>query len=152
MNELPILLLAILAILVCLAAFFLVLDIFFPVRIGRVQALVEQSPGRSFLVGLVNALFVSVLLLVLNSFYEQSGASIFQLLIVVLLGAGVICIIFGLAGIVHRVGMRLRPRLLCAGAGGLGQHRVGAGLCAALPGLVCPAAVCLRAGSGVGRA
>jgi hypothetical protein len=109
MNEIPTLLLASLAILVCLAAFFIVLDIFFPVRIGRTQTLIDQSPGRAFLVGLVNATFVSVLLLVLNSLHEQSGAGIFQLLMVILLGAAAICVIFGLAGIVCKVGMRLRP-------------------------------------------
>jgi hypothetical protein len=109
MNEIPTLLLACLALLVCLAAFFLILEIFFPARIRRVQELIEHSAGRAFLVGLVNTFFATIVVLVLNSLQEQSGAGIFQVLIVIVLGAAILGIIFGLSGMVRRVGQQLRP-------------------------------------------
>jgi len=50
---------------VSLAAYFLVIDALFASRLTRTQRIINQMPGRSFWVGLVNFLFFGVILVIL---------------------------------------------------------------------------------------
>ena len=110
MNQILGLILLALAIGVSLVAFFAVLNLFFPQRIAKTRMLIEKTPGRSFLVGLVNLAFFLIVILVLSSLGKPGGnwpVQLVALIIIVPLGLG---LIFGLAGIVQFAGERLAPQ------------------------------------------
>jgi hypothetical protein len=92
-----------------LAAFFVVLAALFPDRMARTRAAAGRAPGRSFFIGLVNAIFFLVLILALQAIAEATGIQLFAipaLLLLTLLG---IAALFGLGGMAQLVGERLLP-------------------------------------------
>lgn len=103
----------------CLLAFFPVLDVFFGRRVERTRRMIETAPGRSFLVGLANFVFVVILVMILFGGGRAIGGMVERLLgllALILLIPLVIGAAFGLAGAVKVTGARLLP-----GAGGLKQ-------------------------------
>jgi hypothetical protein len=100
------------AIAACLVAFFAVLGVFFSQRIAKIQRIAEQTPGKAFAVGLVNALFFTAISLFFFALANGAGgAQLLQmlgLLFLVIPGVGAV---FGLAGLVQLTGERLFPRL-----------------------------------------
>jgi hypothetical protein len=95
-----------------LVAFFLVMNVFFGGRITRTRQIAELMPGRSFLVGVVNAVFFTAIALLLFALGDQRrGAQIFGLIGIVVLIPLFISIIFGLAAMVRLTGDRLVSRL-----------------------------------------
>ena len=97
------------AILVCLIAYFLVLQAVFPGRIEAVRTVIEQAPGRALLVGLVNAIFAAAVILAVVALASGSNSQVFDLLALVLIVLLVIAISAGLAGVVQIIGERLLP-------------------------------------------
>ncbi|MBC8497322.1 MAG: hypothetical protein ISS57_06035 [Anaerolineales bacterium] len=92
-----------------LIAFFLLMDVFFSRKIGRIQQVAEQMTGRSFLLGLVNFLFLGVICVALISVSENFGLrflAIPTLLIALILAVG---LLLGLSAITQLVGERLFP-------------------------------------------
>jgi len=92
-----------------LIAFFLLMDVFFSRKIGRIQQVAEQMTGRSFLLGLVNFLFLGVICVALISVSENFGLrflAIPALLIALILAVG---LLLGLSAITQLVGERLFP-------------------------------------------
>ncbi len=93
---------------VSLAAFFVLLGMFFQERIDRIQFLVQHRARRSFWVGLVNLFFFGSLTLG----FWAIAANTSPIFIVpafplsVFLGVGVV---FGLAGVVAMVGAKVFP-------------------------------------------
>ena len=95
-----------------LVAFFLALNVFFGGRIARTRHIAGLMPGRSFLVGVVNAIFFTAIALLLFALGDQRGrGEILGLLGIVVLIPLFISIIFGLAAMVQLTGDRLVSRL-----------------------------------------
>ncbi len=98
--------LIILAPLVALSmvALFVAMGALFPRQIADVKSKSSDMPGRSFLLGLINVVFLSVIAAAL------SGAGDFpQLLALLLFAILVIGLAFGLAGMAPLIGERLLP-------------------------------------------
>ena len=87
-----------------LVALFVAMGALFPRQIADVKSKSSDMPGRSFLLGLVNVVFLSVIAAAL------SGAGDFaQLLALLLFAILVIGLAFGLAGMAPLIGERLLP-------------------------------------------
>jgi hypothetical protein len=93
---------------IALGALFLLLDVFFPKRTLLAKETVESMPSRSFLLGLVNFLFVAAIFIVLFVLGDNIHEAFYfpALLILVVVAAG---LIFGLSVIAQFVGERLFP-------------------------------------------
>ena len=96
-----------------LAALLVLLPALLPERVARTQQIAQNSPGRSFVIGLVNFLFFGTVGLIFSQ-----GAEIGGLLALLILLALLAVTAVGLAGINQIVRERLYP----------GQERVRVGL------------------------
>lgn len=109
----PIVFFAVLAGLALLAAslvaFFAIAVVLFPERVARTHAIAARAPGRAFLVGLVNGLFLAAITLGLVAL-TQTLRLVAAVPALVLLIALVIGLVLGLAGIIELLGERLFPR------------------------------------------
>ena len=90
-----------------LTAAFLVLQGFFPRRVGQVQQSLENHWNRAFWLGLVNTLFTVVLILGLAALGDQVG--IFFLPAFALAGAFLVVVLFGWTAAARLLGLRLLP-------------------------------------------
>ena len=87
-----------------LVALFVAMGALFPRQIADVKAKSSDMPGRSFLLGLINVIFLSVIVAALSGggdFPQLLGLLIFTILLVGLA--------FGLAGMAPLIGERLLP-------------------------------------------
>jgi hypothetical protein len=109
-NNILDLMLFVIFVSICLVAFFAMLDIFFPVRVGKVEHLVQVSPGRSFLIGVVNLIFFGAVVGVLIALTRNGQYSPIQVLGIVILFVLAVVAIFGLAGVARMIGERLAPQ------------------------------------------
>lgn len=109
MNEVINLILAALAIILCLVAYLLTLGTLFPHRLAGTRRAVEGMTGRALLVGLVNALFFGALGLVVFSAAGETGSQALNALGVLILALLVVGLSFGLAGVAQVLGERLVP-------------------------------------------
>lgn len=107
MNQAVLLIAAAFGLAVSLTAFFAVLNVFFPRRIERTRRMVEELPGRSFAIGLVNCIFFAILLAVFMALGRGLRGDAMGLLGLIVLIPFAIGVIFGLAGLVELVGARL---------------------------------------------
>ena len=89
---------------VTLVALFLVMGALFPRQIAAVKSIGSSMPGRSFLLGLINVLFLSVIAAALSG-----GGDLGQLIALLLFAVLVIGLAFGLAGMAPLIGERLLP-------------------------------------------
>ena len=87
-----------------LAALLVLLPALLPGRVGRAQQIAQNSPGRSFVIGLVNFLFFGVLIAIFSQ-GAQLGGLIAATISLVLLAVTAV----GLAGINQIVQARLYP-------------------------------------------
>lgn len=87
-----------------LAALLVLLPALLPGRVARAQQLVKNRPGRSFVIGLVNALFFGVLILIFSQ-----GGDLGSLIALIILLALLAVTAVGLAGINQIVQGRLYP-------------------------------------------
>jgi hypothetical protein len=92
-----------------LAAFFIVLAALFPTRLGRTRAIAGRSPGRAFVVGLINTFFVIVLALAFLAVSNWTSIQFLALPALLLLGLLALGLTFGLGGVVLLLGERLLP-------------------------------------------
>ncbi len=106
--ELLQLFLASIIVLVTGTAVFLTLIGFFPHVAAQSQAVIERSPGRALLVGLVNLFFFGTLILTLLALGENVAQIFFipALILLFLLSAATM---FGLLGLALLLGQRLWP-------------------------------------------
>lgn len=104
----PVLLIALGAI--CLIALFVALGAFFPRRIDRTRREADRAPGRSFLIGLVNVLFLVGLALALQGSGLAMRVGALRVLIFILAALGIVAVTFGLASMVELAGERLFPK------------------------------------------
>lgn len=101
---------------ISLSAYFLVISTLFPQRVEKTQQVLNQMPGRSFGVGLVNFLFFGVILVVLltitdgNANRVNSVVRIILLIPTLALTALLLAILsFGLTGMIQVLGERILP-------------------------------------------
>ena len=90
-----------------LIAFFSLLQILFPGRIAKIQMAIEDRPGRSFLLGLVNFAFFLAIGLGLFALSGKGSIQVLAVITVIYMAALAVGVCFGLAGVVQLVGRRL---------------------------------------------
>lgn len=103
------LLITIIVLGLCLVALFAVLEVLFPRRVERTRQAADAMPGRAFLIGLVNFIFLAALVMGFSALGQNLGVPLFflpALIFLVLLSIG---LVFGLAGVVELAGERLFP-------------------------------------------
>jgi len=110
MNNLPGAIVASIGVTLSLAAFFAVLGVFFPYRLGRIEAALDSMPGRAFIVGLVNLLFFGAVVLVLFSIADRLNSGGLRLIAVIGLSVLSIGLSFGLTAVARFVGGRVRSQ------------------------------------------
>lgn len=93
--------------LVCLVASLLLMRGLFPARIELVRRTLEEHWKRSFWIGLLNTILITVIVLGLASLAE--GAPILNILVFAIYGAFLIGLLFGLTAFVQLLGKRLFP-------------------------------------------
>lgn len=94
---------------VVLAGLFASLAAFFPRWVRLARRASEESPGRSLVIGGINAAFVAAVSLALLARGEGRGAFL-TVLGILILGAGIAVLALGLTGSVSLVGKRLLRR------------------------------------------
>lgn len=131
MNEAIALLLAILIGSATLTGFFATVALLFPNQVAGAQRVIVATPGRAFVIGLVNLLFWGLLTLASFASSEQFALPFLALPGVLIAALLLVALCLGLTTIVEHAGERLLPT-----AGALPRALVGAtviGLGAALP-------------------
>jgi len=94
---------------ICLVALFLVLGLLFPDRIEKSRWAAEGFPRRSFLIGLVNTLFLSAIIFGIIALAEAINLELITIIAVFLMVFYVIIFVFGLTSMVHIVGTLFAP-------------------------------------------
>ncbi len=92
---------------ISLVAFFTVVNVLFGRLVTRIEEKSDESPGRSFFLGLLNTAFIAVLSLALWSIAENSGIGILAIPSLILLALFAIGVIFGGTALVRTIGKRL---------------------------------------------
>lgn len=112
MNDIHRILIGLLLLTTILAAYFLVIGALFLNRVAKIQRVINQITGRSFLVGLVNFLFFGVIAFLLFVLADNLGGAMQGILTLpALLITALLAIIlsFGFAGMVNVIGERVLP-------------------------------------------
>ena len=94
---------------VCLIALFVALETLFPRLVERTRHTADASPGRSFVVGLVNLLFFGSVATGFAALNEGLGANVFLLPALVILALLAAALTLGLSGMAALAGGRLLP-------------------------------------------
>jgi hypothetical protein len=89
---------------VSLVVLFVVMGALFPGQIADVKSKSSDMPGRSFLLGLINVVFLSVIVAALSG-----GGNFVQIVALVIFAILMVGLAFGLAGMAPLIGERLMP-------------------------------------------
>ncbi len=108
METIFVILLSILA-LITLVASFIFFRGLFPVRVNKIQSTLENHWKRSFWLGLMNTILISIFVIGFGSL--GNGSPIFYIPAMAMYGAFLIGLLFGLSAFVQIVGERLFPDL-----------------------------------------
>jgi hypothetical protein len=92
-----------------LVGLFVVMNALFTSWIARTCEAAETQAARSFLVGLVNLIFVGALIFAIIALTDSTGLDFLIVLAVLLAGALVICLTFGLGAMAQIIGARILP-------------------------------------------
>jgi hypothetical protein len=92
-----------------LAGAFLAIEALFPAVIERTRQAATDSPGQSFLLGLVNIFFLAGAGLGLSALADGVGFGLLQVPAIILLALLVIMLTLGLTGMAGLIGERLFP-------------------------------------------
>lgn len=106
MQTLSVLLFAVLSLAALVASLILMRGLF-PVRVDRVRQTLENNWKRSFWIGLLNTVLITVFVLGLGALSE--GAPIFYIPTFGLYGAFLVGLLYGLAAFIGLLGDRLFP-------------------------------------------
>jgi hypothetical protein len=93
----------------CLGALFVVVNNLFREIVEDTQQAAQDSPGRTFLVGLINFLFIMVIAIALQNVAQIMGIQFLSFLGLFLLFLLVIGVVFGLSAMVELVNEKLTP-------------------------------------------
>jgi hypothetical protein len=108
MNDGVAILIAAPVVFASLVALLSLLRVVFPDQVGSARAAATEMPGRSFGLGAVNLLFISVMIAAFSALGE-GRAVVFQLLGLIVFGLLVVALAFGLAAMSVLIGERLLP-------------------------------------------
>lgn len=118
MTEIFRVTLVILLLTIGFACYFLVLSAFFPRRVTKTMDIIQQMPGRSFGIGLVNFLFfgtITVVLFVVAENFQESGNNFPYAILMIptlfFMGLLLLVLFFGTVAMVNILGERLFPDL-----------------------------------------
>jgi len=120
MIEIVGLILIVLAVLASLIAFFIVVKALFPNRVERARYHAHSTPGKTFMVGLVNFVFFAAVALAFFGLADAVGVQLLQMLALLILVIPALGIVIGLGGIVVMTGERLAPEMVDHRRTGLG--------------------------------
>jgi hypothetical protein len=112
MNEILTISLAILILTLNLIPFFIVLTTLFPARTTKTTQVASRTPGRAFVIGMVNFIFFLVIALALFSLSERVDGLLKVILLFPTLIVTVILFIglsFGLGSLAQLIGERIAP-------------------------------------------
>lgn len=112
MSDILRMFLALILLTIGLAAYFLVLNALFPLRVKKTKSLIDMMSARSFGIGLVNFIFFFVIAAVLLSVAENTGPFIRGILTIpalIILAFLTMLFSLGLAGISSMIGERIFP-------------------------------------------
>ena len=112
MIEVLYLILAVIASGFALVAFFVALKALFPNRVERTGVIADQTPGRAFMVGLVNFAFFGAVALAFFGLGNALGVETINVIAVLVLVFPAIGLAMGLAGIVQLVAEQIAPESL----------------------------------------
>jgi hypothetical protein len=90
-----------------IAAFFAVLNVLFGGIVEKAAMAAEDTPGRAFMVGVVNIIFLGIISMGFIALSRAVGADFLQIPSLVVGVFLVVCLVFGLAGMAKLVGARL---------------------------------------------
>ena len=93
-----------------LVAYFAALGALFPRRLAHARAVADATPGRAFVVGLINAGFFGALILAFSALADWAGNELPRLPALFLLALVGVGVSLGLAAVAELVGERLRPQ------------------------------------------
>ena len=93
----------------CVLALFVVLAALFPSAVERARDSASSRPGRAFLLGLVNFVFVAAIIAILAGVAQRTGFQAIMVVALILLILLVIGLSFGMAGMAGLLGVRLFP-------------------------------------------
>ena len=108
METIFVVLLSILALITLLASFIFFRGLF-PVRVSKIQSTLENHWKRSFWLGLMNTILISIFVIGFGSL--GNGSPIFYIPAMAMYGAFLIGLLFGLSAFVQILGERLFPDL-----------------------------------------
>lgn len=118
MTEILRVTLVILLLTIGFACYFLVLGALFPRRVAKTTNVIQQMPGRSFGIGLVNFLFfgtITIVLFAIAENFQESGNNFPYAVLMIptlfLMGSLLTVLFFGLVAMVNLLGNRLFPEL-----------------------------------------
>ena len=114
MNDIFLLTLIILLLTITFASYFLVIGALFTNRVNKTQNVINQTPGRSFGLGMVNFLFFGAIAFVLLSIAESTGSFIKGLLTIpalLILTFLIVLSSIGLTSLVKVLSERIFPDL-----------------------------------------
>jgi len=94
---------------ITLIAFFLAVTLLFPHRVSLSEHAAAEMSGRSFVLGLINTLFLAALIIGFIALADGTGVQLLYLVALALLIFYMICLAYGLAGLIQLVGGRLLP-------------------------------------------
>ncbi len=97
---------------ITLAAYFLVIGVLFTSRVTKTQAIINQTSGRAFGLGLVNFFFFGLIAFVMLSLAANAGSFVKGVLTIpalLILAFLSILLSLGLTGMVNALGERLFP-------------------------------------------
>jgi len=108
METIFIILISILALITLVASFIFVRGLF-PVRVNKIRATMENQWKRSFWLGLVNTVLITIFVVGFGSLGD--GSPIFYIPAFAMYGAFLIGLLYGLSAFVQILGERLFPEL-----------------------------------------
>lgn len=113
MSDILRIFIIILLLTISLAAYFLITNALFLQRVEKTKTIVQNMPGRSFGIGLVNFIFFFVIALVLISISDNISNGFFRGVVMVpaliIIAFITIMLTFGLAAMANIVGERIFP-------------------------------------------
>ena len=94
---------------ICVVSLFLIIDALFREIIEKTQRAAHYTPGRSFLIGLVNFLFFGLVGIGLDAFAQNIQVQALRILPLIFFVVLIVGLVFGLTGMVALVAKRLFP-------------------------------------------
>jgi hypothetical protein len=94
---------------ICVLSLFLIIEALFGEIVEKTERAAQDTPGRSFLIGLVNFLFFGLVGIGLDAFAQNIQVQVLRILPLIFFVVLIIGLVFGLVGMAALVSKRLFP-------------------------------------------